>query len=306
MERKQLIMLNPREYEHPLDRKALDLLEGNHGLDKFAKEFYKHSLERVLRVQYTGSYLKVTGNHFPDVYDLIREVCKTINLTTIPEIYIFNGWGVDAHPVGAENPMIIVTRRAIDWLSTEELMGLLGHEAGHIKSMHMLYHDMAEVIPILGDLTSGSTLGVGKVVSIGLEAALFHWFRMSNFTADRAGLLACQDYEAYIRYLMKSAGSPKSHFDTINKDEFIKQAREFESFDYDSLDKIAKAATIMWQNHPWTVMRASELLKWIESGEYQKILDKDTAHSLACFKCGAELKENEKFCGECGASTSQR
>lgn len=306
MERKQLLMLNPREYEHPWDKKALDTLKGQKGFDKLANEFYKHSLERVLRIQYTGSYLKVTNTHFPEVLEKLQEACRIINLSPIPELYIEMGWGIRAHTVGTENPMISVTRRSIDWLSDDELLGLLGHNVGHVKSTHMLYHDMAKVLPIVGDLIGGSTLGVGKVIAAGLEAYLLQWYRMSELTADRAGLLACQNFETYIQFLMKYSGSPKSHFDSIDTNEFIKQAREFQSFDYDSLDKVAKAATIIWKSHPWTVLRASELLKWVESGEYQKILDKDSSGTLTCFNCGAELKGEEKFCGDCGASTTKR
>ena len=306
MERKELVMLNPREYEHPWDKTALDKLKGTPGLENLTKEFYKHGLERVLRVQYTGSYLKVTDTHFPEVKEDLKEVCNIINLSNIPDLYIENDFGINGFAVGAEKPMIVITRRAIDWLSHEELLGLLGHEAGHIKSMHMLYHDMAQIIPTIGDLISGSTLGIGKMVAVGLEAALYYWYRMSELTADRAGLLACQDNESYTKLLMKLAGLPKKYYKKIETEEFIKQAREFEGFNYDNYDKVAKAATIMWQQHPWTVQRASELLKWIDSGAYQQILDKDASKSLKCFICGSELKIEETFCGECGGKIESR
>ena len=34
-----------------------------------------------------------------------------------------------------------------------------------------------------------------------------------------------------IKVLIKSAGAPKSSFDTINNEEFMKQAREFRGYD---------------------------------------------------------------------------
>ncbi len=306
MERKELVMLNPREYEHPWDKKALDLLKDTTGLEKLTKEFYKHGLERVLRIQYTGSYLKVTDTHLSKLREQLKEVCSTINLTNIPDLYVQQGFNIDGFAVGAEKPMIVVTRKAVDWLTNKELLGLLGHEAGHIKSMHMLYHDMAQVVPVVGDVIGGTTLGIGKMFAVGLEAVLLQWYRMSELTADRAGLLACQDFESYITLMIKIAGSPKKYFKKLDIDEFIEQAREFQSFDYDSLDKVAKAATIMWQDHPWTVLRASELLKWVDSGEYQKILDKDASTSLKCFSCGSELAVEETFCGECGLKIRSR
>jgi len=101
MERKQLLMLNPREYEHPLDLKALNTLEGTPGLDKLTRKFYKHGIERMLRIQYTGSYLKVKENQFPDVYDILEEVCTTIHLTKVPDLYIEMGWGINGRALGA-------------------------------------------------------------------------------------------------------------------------------------------------------------------------------------------------------------
>lgn len=306
MERKNLVLLNPREYEHSLDRKALNALENTPGLDKVAKEFYKHAIERVLRIQYTGSYLKVTETHFPDAYAALEEACENIHLKLVPNMYVKQGIGINAFTVGYREPMIVVHRRALDWLNEEELLGLLGHEAGHIKSGHMLYHDMAQIIPLLGTILGQATLSIGKLVSVGLEAALFHWYRMSELTADRAGFLACQDYDAYIKLLMKVAGASKTSFDKLQTDEFIKQAREFRGFDYDGLDKIAKAATVMWQTHPWTVMRAHELIKWSESGKFDEIVEKHGNKDIeeieiACIECGHKLSGTETFCGVCGS-----
>ncbi|MGB9937411.1 MAG: M48 family metallopeptidase [Methanobacterium sp.] len=310
IKRQKLILLNPREYEHPFDKKALNTLEGTPGLEKFAREYNKHAIERVMRLQYTGSCIKVHENNFPDVYQLLEEACATIDLKRIPDLYIYWDYKVNGFTTGSENPLIVLHSGAIDLLSSEELLYILGHECGHIKSGHMLYHEMAQVIPILGDVIGSATLGIGALVSIGLEAALFHWYRMSELTADRAGLLACQDEEAVISALMKASGVPKKFFDKLNTEDFINQAKEFRGYDYDSLDKIAKAATIMWQNHPWTVMRASEILKWVEAGNYQQIIEKHTGEieslELTCLKCGFKLGGTETFCGNCGAKISGR
>ena len=46
------------------------------------------------------------------------------------------------------------------------------------------------------------------------------------------------------------------------------------SFDNDSFDKIFKYASILGESHPWTVMRAKELLRWMEDGSYAGTLFK--------------------------------
>jgi hypothetical protein len=40
--------------------------------------------------------------------------------------------------------------------------------------------------------------------------------------------------------------------------------------DYDAMSKVIKFISIADASHPWTVMRAAELLNWINSGEYNK------------------------------------
>lgn len=309
-ERKTLFLLNPREYEHGLDKKALNTLEGTPGLEKIVRKINKHGVERVIRLSYTGSYLRVNDTNFPDIYNILMEACDNIQLKNIPELYIQWDYAVNARAVGSENPIIILNSGAVDLLSKDELLWLIGHEVGHIKSGHMLYHDMALVIPILGDIIGSATLGIGGLVSSGIMLALLYWYRMSELTADRAGLLACQDLDVAINTMMKMSGVPKSFFDKIKKEDYIAQARQFKDFDYDALDNIAKTAMIMIQDHPWTVMRASELLIWVDSGKYEKLIEIHSKMAegnedepLTCLKCGSEIKDDDKFCPDCGEKT---
>ncbi len=223
--REGLLLLNPREYEHEFDRKALNTLEGTPGLEKLARKFNKHAMERVFRLQYTGSNIKVNESNFPEIYQILEEACTNLGLKNIPDLYISWDYSVNGFTTGSENPLIVLHSGAVDLLTREELLYLIGHEVGHIKSGHMLYYEMGQIIPILGDIIGSATLGIGALVSTGLEAALFHWHRMSEFTADRAGLLACQDHEIAINALIKMAGVPKQFFNKINKEEFINRPK---------------------------------------------------------------------------------
>lgn len=311
MERKKLFLLNPREYEHSLDKQALNTLEGTPGLEKLARKYNKHAVERYFRLMYTGSYLRINESNFPDILNILKEACANLDLRDIPDIYIQWDYSVNGFTTGSEKPLIVLTSGAVDLLNEEELLYLVGHEVGHIKSGHMLYHEMAIVFPILGDVIASATLGLGGLVFSGLELALLYWYRMSEFTADRAGLLACQNEDAVITALMKMSGVPKDFYDKIDKEGFVEQAKEFKGFDYDALDKIGKTVMIMDKTHPWTVMRASEILKWIDSGKYEEILEKHSAENIeeleiACRKCGHKLTGNETFCGVCGAKVWKR
>jgi len=72
-----------------------------------------------------------------------------------------------------------------------------------------------------------------------------------------------------------------------------------------------KWAQIATEDHPETVMRAAELLRWVESGEYEAVLNRATsdkvhkvtnAGTTACRTCGHQLEGAEKFCPTCGGA----
>ncbi len=53
----------PEEYEHPLDRKALDSLVGTPGLDKMFRFINEHGIELILKTQFTGIIHKDLNNY---------------------------------------------------------------------------------------------------------------------------------------------------------------------------------------------------------------------------------------------------
>ena len=263
--KKILTGLSADSYEHPFDRKALETLENTPGLTLVGNYITKNLVERVYNVQYTGSHLKVTKDAYPEIYEYLEYACKILDVKQIPELYIEWGYNINACTVGAENPIIVINSGLIDLCDDDEIMFVIGHELGHIKSNHMLYHMMAQVLNIIV-----SMIPFGDVASAPLQYALYYWNRMSEFTADRAGLLCCQNKDAAIRAFMKMAGMPIKQYDDMHYDTFIQQAKDFKLLDYDGMNKVVKLISIADESHPWTVMRAAELLNWIDSGEYNK------------------------------------
>src|SRR5438128_10086577 len=100
---------------------------------------------------------------------------------------------------------IVVTSGLVDLLDTDELRGVVGHELGHIKSGHMLYHTMAVFIALVARVAARN-LPFINLVSQALLIAFYDWLRKSELTADRAGLLVSQDSDVVVRTLLKLAG----------------------------------------------------------------------------------------------------
>lgn len=273
MTRKLFTGLKTEVYEHPFDRKALVTLERTPVLPMLLKKVNEYGIDKLLQLQIMGSEFKVTPRNFPDLYNSFVDTCNILDITPIPELYLFRGTGyIKSYAVGVEKPVVGVNLEAMEWLSRDELMFNFGHEIARIKGKYLAYQQMANVMPVLKNIIGATTLGVGGLAANGVEIALYNWMIMSKFTADRAGLLACQSTEVAITALMKLGGLPSDYLneDTIN--DFVMQARSFKIENLDALGKVTKTFSFMEYNLPWTVMRASELLKWVDSGDYQNLL----------------------------------
>lgn len=303
MEYVRLHGLRPQSYEHPSDTKTLDALQTTSGLETLIRKCNEFGLDRLLRVQLTGSYLRATADCFPELYRAVQEGCEILDVPKRPAVYIQPG-GLNAFTAGVQQPILVLNAGLIDSMSEEELRFVVGHELGHIKSGHVLYYQIAMLLPVLAEVIGVATLGIGSLLSFPLEVALIRWQRMSELTADRAGLLACQDVNAATTAMIKLAGLPQRFFDKVNTEDFLAQAREFESFDSDKLDWVAKILSGMGQSHPWTVMRASELLRWIDTTSYEKLLADPSGGRAAepqrtfCTNCGSPV--TGVFCSKCG------
>ena len=267
--KKILTGLDHSQYEHPFDQKALKALEGTPGLGVVGNFITKHTIEKIYNVQYTGSNLKVTKDNYPKIYEYLQYACQILDLKQIPDLYIQWGYNINAFTVGSENPIIVLDSGLIDLCEDDEILFVIGHECGHIKSNHMLYHMMAQVLNMIID-----SIPFGSVAAAPLQYALYYWDRMSEFTADRAGLLCCQNKRAAMNAFMKMAGMPIKEFGNMHYETFIQQATEFKQLDYEALNKVIKLISIADDSHPWTVMRAAELLNWINGEELKLILTK--------------------------------
>lgn len=287
---------------------ALDALNKSATLETIIRKLNGWGFERLLRVQLTGSYLRASPDTFSDIYGLLQTACDTLDLPIVPDLYLGGSAELNAFTAGVEKPLIMVYSGAAGALTPEELLFVIGHEVGHIKSGHVLYYQIAEFLPVIGEIIGAATFGIGGLVSAPIELALLRWKRRSEFTADRAGLLACQDADVALRTLMKLSGLPSKYYNSINTEDFVRQGKEFEAMDADKLTLLAKWLSVMGATHPWTVMRAKQLLEWVDSGGYEQVLRAPQATprqlppgvSGFCDRCGWARHGRETFCSGCG------
>jgi len=266
--------LQANVYEHPFDSRARKSLEKTPGLSLVFKKINEYGIDRLFRFRCTANAIRITHRNFPAIYSAFETACETLAVDPMPSLYLIHGEGyIRTLTIGVTEPIVIVNVDAIERLTEQEWLYVLGHELGHIKSSHLLYHQTAIVLPILGKFIASSTLGLGGIATNGIELALYQWMMMAKLTCDRAGLLACQDTTVATRALIKLAGLPEQFLSQAVIDEFLDQSREFGGYDLDNLDKITKILSFAENMRPWVILRASELLKWIDGGVYAAIVE---------------------------------
>ena len=280
MTKKILTGLSSQTYEHPFDKKALASLQNMPGLSPLLKKVNEYGIDRLLRLQSIASEVRVTPRNFPQLYQPLLEACQILDVTTIPELYLFRGTGhIQTYIIGVEKPIVGINIEAMEWLNYDELLFIFGYEIARIKSQHMIYHQMSIVMPALKMWLSSTTLGLGGLIASGVELALYNWVMMAKFTADRAGLLACQDIDVATTALMKLAGLPEEYLTPHVIEDFLIQSREFAANSVDSLDQVTKILSYSDSNLSWLVMRTGELLKWVDSGEYNHVLQGENVNT---------------------------
>ncbi|BCJ51683.1 Zn-dependent protease [Actinoplanes sp. NBRC 14428] len=262
--------ISSRAWEHPADRGALTALRELRGFDDVVKAFFGMWNERGFRLQFLASAIRVDHRQYPRVYQRFTEAAATLDVAELPELYVTQAPVINGQAIGMDKPFIVITTAAVEKLDDDELRALLGHEIGHVRSGHAVYKTIMMILTRWA--ANLSWLPVGAIALRGILAAMFEWWRKAELSADRAGLLAGQDPAASTRLLMKLAGG--GDLSQIDTAAFLEQAAEYESGG-DLRDSIHKLGMTAWSTHPVPVARASELRKWIDAGDYGRILGGD-------------------------------
>ncbi len=263
-----LIGISSRAWEHPADRGALVALRKLRGFDVILKRISGFLSERAIRMLLLGSAVKVTDRNFGRINRIYREAAATLDVTDVPELYVKADPVLNAMAIGMEKPVIVVNSSLVELMDDDELRFVLGHELGHVLSGHAVYRTLLAILLVL----SGTLFAIplGALGARALMAALMEWSRKAELSADRAGLLAVQNRDVSLRAHMKLAGG--GHLDDLDPDAFLDQAAEYHDND-DLRDVLLRVLMVEGQSHPFAVVRAGELHQWVESGEYQRIVD---------------------------------
>jgi Zn-dependent protease with chaperone function len=263
--------ISSRAWEHPADRGALVALRKLKGFDTLLKAMAGLFNERAVRLLFLGSAVRVDERQFQQLHYVLGDVGRVLDVQELPEMYVGNSPFTNAMTVGMNKPFIVLSSSLLELLDEDEMRFVVAHELGHAISGHAVYQTMLQrLLQLSGVLGAVPLGGIGFRMIV---AALYEWSRKAELSADRAGLLATQDPATAFRVHMKlaSGGRDVSHLDQAS---FFAQGQEYVDSG-DLRDSVLKLLLIENQSHPFAVVRAAELRRWVDSGDYTRILGGD-------------------------------
>jgi Zn-dependent protease with chaperone function len=260
----QLKDISPKAYEHPADRAATAALKAIPQLDKVVRKIIEFGYERALRRGILGSAVRLGEDQLPNVWGAHASAYFTLDLDPVPDLYLMQTPIANALTFGAGRPTVVINSELLQLLDEVELHGVLAHEAGHVLSEHVLYRTVLVI------LTRLSSLPGVPLPLFPLRAALMEWFRAAELSCDRAAALVTRDPLAICRTLMViSAGAEAEKLDL---DAFMKQGQDYRE-KASAFDRLSRLLSDLNLTHPMSVQRVHELMAWVRSGEYDRIVD---------------------------------
>ncbi len=278
----KLESLSPSNYEHPLERNALNTLRAIPGFELNLKNILKTFTDRYLKTFFLQNYLKVSEKNLKSLYNKIAKISEIFDLDYIPEVYIVQRTPFpSSFIVGIEKGIIGLTGSMIDLMDDKELEGIIAHEVSHIKSNHMLFKTLANIAGTVGvtvaslSLTLGAGLpNLSQFIAMPVQRALSYWDRTSELSADRAQLLVTRDYKQFIETQIKlSSGVPKKYKDEFYLDEYEKQVDEvYKIGEENIMDKMTMMFQESNESHPFPVWRIGAIREWLMDNDYYNII----------------------------------
>jgi Zn-dependent protease with chaperone function len=259
--------ISSRAWEHPADRAALVGLRRIPGFDRLLRTMAGVFSERRLRLLHLASAVRVGPEQFPSLHRMHVDAARVLDLDEVPELYVAQDPQPNAYTLGLDRPFVVLTSGLVDLLDDDELRVVLGHELGHVLSGHALYSTVLFTLMRMTGIASWMPLG-----TLGLRVfvhGLKEWYRKAEVSCDRAGLLVAQDPGAATRVHMKLAGGAR--LGEMNLVTFLAQAEEYEASG-DARDGVIRVLNLIERTHPFSVLRTLELKRWVQSGDYERIL----------------------------------
>ncbi len=197
---------------------------------------------------------RVTPQALPDLDRLVRRGGRRLQPGPL-DVFVAPGGELNAYTFGLSSPKAVVLYTGLfPVMDQDELLFILGHEMGHVALGHTWLNSLV-----------GGMAGIPSSWSVGTILALVFlwWNRMCEYSADRAGLLACGNPDKAITALVKLGAGPAAR----TRGDLERAYRQIDAED----DTPSGALGELLASHPMLIRRIEKLRQYSSSAAYQRV-----------------------------------
>lgn len=172
------------------------------GLQKIADTYYASQLEELI-----CKSTELSALTYPSLFKIYKNCCKRLGFVNLPKLYVTGQiWGINALSIEVKSRrLILLSRMSTIRLNEQELKFIIGHELGHHQQGNLACHTVNGLL----DTLNNSSEIFGPMISDTIGVPMKRWCHQSEFNADRAGLICCENLDVIINLFLK-LGMPSS------------------------------------------------------------------------------------------------
>ena len=194
---------------------------------------------------------RVSPLQTPKMAALVEDCAQKLQPGMV-ETYLVRKDQMNAYTFGISEPKaLVVYTPLVSVMSPGELKFIIGHEMGHVALGHTWLNT------IVGGL-AGIPAPFGAAVV--LFAAFRWWNRMCEFSADRAGLLACGNLNLAVSALVRLVAP-----EVRSQQEFEHALAVLDAQD----DQVRNRLMEVFRSHPMLIRRIEKLQEYARTEEYR-------------------------------------
>jgi Zn-dependent protease with chaperone function len=199
-----------------------------------------------------GTLVRVSPRQFPELYELAATAAERLSSAPVP-VYVKRASEMNIYPLGLwSQTLIVITSSMVDQMEPSNLQFFIGREIGHIQAGHTwlraLLKPVGSEVPVIGKLLNSVIFG--------------DWINRSEFTADRAGFIACRSLTTSVSAMLKF-GVGIRLFEKLDIREFLEQINDVRS--------VGGRVTDIINEQPYLTERVRHLVRFALSDQFRAI-----------------------------------